>query len=95
MDGRPNVISGGYLVVVAKAGLARSGGDSTAFDEALSLFQSRKGYEFSFSPGTSDGVALLDLARSAAALGRVEEARELLDRARSSGSGEAATWEIP
>ena len=95
MDGRPNVISGGYLVVIAKAGLARSERKSTAFDEALSLFESKKGYDFSFSPGMSDGVALFDLARAAATLGRVGESRDLLERARSSGSGEAATWEVP
>lgn len=95
MEGRPNVISGGYLVVMAKAGLARSGGDGTAFEEALSLFESKNGYEFSFSPGTTDGVALLDLARAAADLGRLDDAHDLLERARGACSGEAATWEIP
>ena len=95
MEGRPKAISGGHLVVQAKAGLTRSGVGDQPFEEAVLLFGARQRFDFSFNAVANDGVSLLELSRAALTLGRVEQARELLERARAAGSGEAPAEELP
>lgn len=95
LRGRRRALGGGHLLVQALAGLAQSGAGGGPFEEALGLFRSRPGYDFSLMWACSDGVTLLDLARAAAALGRGAESLVLLAEARRAGSKEAAALDAP
>ena len=66
-----------------------------AFEEAMELFETRRGFDFTFLWCCTDDVTLLDLAHAAGALGRTEEASDLLERAQAAGSTEAADVEMP
>ncbi|HZI89567.1 MAG TPA: protein kinase [Candidatus Polarisedimenticolia bacterium] len=88
--GRSRALGGGYLVVQALAGLARAGGGREHLDQALELFQTRRGFSFHWLWMCTDDVTLFELSRAARALGRNEEADTLLTRARGAGSVEAA-----
>jgi hypothetical protein len=76
------------VIVQALAGLARGGGGDAAFDEALSIFEGRQGFNFGFLWGCNDGNALWELHLAARGLGR-KEADALLMRARAAGSSQA------
>ena len=89
LRGRPRSLGGGHLLVQALAGLSRSGSGAVPFEEALALFRTRSGHDFSFMWACTDGVTLLELSRAAAALGKVSEAADFLEQARAAGSREA------
>ena len=89
LRGRPRSLGGGHLLVQALAGLSRAGSGEAAFDEALALFRTRSGHDFSFMWVCTDGVSLLELSRAAAALGKESEAADFLEEARAAGSREA------
>ena len=89
LRGRPRCLGGGHLLVQALAGLARAGEGAKPFEEALGLFRTRAGHDFSFMWTCMDGGTLLELSRAAAALGKVAEAADFLEKAREAGSGEA------
>ena len=89
LRGRPRSLGGGHLLVQALAGLSRAGSGEAAFDEALALFRTRSGHDFSFMWVCTDGVSLLELSRAAAALGKESEAANFLEEARAAGSREA------
>lgn len=95
LRGRPHGLGGGFLLVQALAGLARSGAGAAPFEEAIALYRSRRGHDFSVMWACSDDVTLLDLARAAAALGRGQESGELFSAARRAGSREASSLETP
>jgi eukaryotic-like serine/threonine-protein kinase len=88
MRGRSRTQAGGHVLVHALAGLSRTTGDPAAFEEGLRTFETRDGYSFKYFFGCSDAFTLLELARTAHALGRQELARSLLARARSAGCRE-------
>ena len=88
LRGRPRGLGGGQLAVQALAGMARAGAAPENLEEALELFRSRRGFDFSILWTCTDDVSLLELARAAAALGR-PDADEWLRRARDAGSVEA------
>ena len=58
-------------------------------EEALELFRSRDGFNFSWGLICSDDVSLLELSRAAAAVGRTDLADTLFEQALAAGSGEA------
>jgi tetratricopeptide (TPR) repeat protein len=89
LRGRPRTLGGGHLLVQALAGLSRAGEGPAPFQQALTLFERREGFDFGWLWGCADDVTLLELARAARALGRVEEPPTLLERARQAGSTEA------
>jgi len=89
LRGRQRALGGGHLLVQALAGLARAGEGEVPYEQALLLFERRQGFSFSWLWCCSDDVALYELARAAAAVGRQEEARSLLARAVAAGSAEA------
>jgi serine/threonine-protein kinase len=91
LRGRPHGLGGGFLLVQALAGQARAGEGGGPFEEAVRLHRDRQGFNFSNMWSCTDDVALLELARAAAALGRSEEAADLLARARAAGSREAVS----
>ena len=95
LRGRPRGLGGGYLLVQALSGLARSGAGVGPFEEALALFRSRCGHDFSLMWACSDDVTLLDLARAAAALGRGQQSAALFAEARRAGSREALALDAP
>jgi tetratricopeptide (TPR) repeat protein len=88
MRGRSRTQAGGHVLVHALAGLARATNDAAAFEEGLRMFESRAGYSFQFFFGCTDDFTLLELARTAHALGRAELAASLLARARAAGCRE-------
>ena len=75
-------------MVQALAGLARAEHDPRPLDEALELFRRRDRFSFAILWTCADEATLVDLGRSAVALGRTEGAR-LLERARELASYEA------
>ena len=79
----------------ALAGLARSRNDVATLEEGLRIFEAREGYSFKFFFGCSDGFTLIELSRSAYALGRVDLASSLLTRARAAGCREALEYSEP
>ena len=88
LRGRRRTLGGGSLLVQSLAGLARAGEGAAPLEEAMRLFERRKGFDFSFFWTLTDDVTLLELARAATAVDRNDQARPLLDRARQAGSGE-------
>jgi len=87
--GRPRALGCGHLLVQALAGQTRAGAGTAPLDEAIELFTSRRGYDFSWIWCSQDDVTRLELARAARAAGRAELAREHLAEARRLGSLEA------
>jgi tetratricopeptide (TPR) repeat protein len=94
LRGRPHALGGGQVLVQALAGLARAGEGAEPFEEALRVFEQREGYDFSWLWQCTDDVSLLELARAARALGRMGQARDLLELARDAGSVEALDEKI-
>ena len=88
LNGRPRTLGGGFLMVQALAGIARADHDPRRLDEAHELFRRRDRFNFAILWTCGDEATLVDLGRSAVALGRTEGAT-LLDRARSLASYEA------
>jgi len=95
LRGRPKGLGGGYLIVQALSGLARSGDGASTFEEAFDVYRSRRGYDFSTLWTCTDDVTLLELSRASAALGRGRDAEELLERARVAGATEALSLAAP
>ncbi len=95
LRGRPRSLGGGHLLVQALAGLSRAGEGAGPFEEALALWRARTGHDFSFMWVCTGDVTLLELARSAAALGRAADAEEFLGKARAAGSQEALVGGLP
>jgi hypothetical protein len=87
--GRPHARCGGYLLVQALAGATQAGEGPEPFEEALQLFERREGWNFQWFYGCSEDITLMALARAARTLGRDEDARYLLERARALGCTEA------
>ena len=87
--GRPRSLGGGYLLTQALAGLARAGAGAWCLDEALSLFDTRAGCDFSWLWCCQPDTTQLEIARAARVVGRDEIAREHLEFARLGGSLEA------
>jgi len=87
LRGRARALAGGHFLVQALAAAAQCGGDTgaRAFDEALGLFESRRGHDFSWFYGATDEIDLLELARAARAVGRSADAAVLLRRADEAG----------
>jgi len=84
--GRSKTLGGGHVLVQALAGLARVTGDPAPFEEAQALFDTRIGYSFKGFYGCTDAPSLLELARAAAAVGRPDDARAWMARARAAGN---------
>jgi tetratricopeptide (TPR) repeat protein len=84
-QGRPRTRSCGQLVVRALAGLAVANGATSLFQEACRLYDAGETYNFEPFFGALDHQSLYELARTAHALDRAEEARDLLVRARDAG----------
>lgn len=95
LRGRPRGLGGGYLLVQALSGLARAEARTGPFEEALELYRSRRGHDFSLMWACTDDVTLLDLARAAAVLGREQESAALFSEARRAGSREALSLAGP
>jgi hypothetical protein len=87
--GRPRALGGGHLLVQSLAGLARAGEGDHAFEQAIELFERREGFSFHVLWCCTDDITLLELARAAAAVGRAQQAGDLLKRAQDDGSAEA------
>jgi tetratricopeptide (TPR) repeat protein len=86
VKGRPRTLAGGTLVVQALAGLARAGKDAAAYEAARTLDSRRHEFDFSWLWLCEEDVTCLDLARAAHVLGRSEDVRAFLERARQAGS---------
>ena len=86
LRGRPRALGGGHLIVQALAALSRAGREAGHFEEALRIFEGRRGFDFSYLWICSDGETLSELSRAAAALGRENESHALDTRARAAGS---------
>jgi serine/threonine-protein kinase len=95
LRGRPRAIGGGHALVQALAGLAQTGEGDEPFEEALHLFERREGFDFRWVWFCTDDISLLELARAARALGRRDQARNLLAQALDAGSTEALTEAMP
>ncbi|HTO88724.1 MAG TPA: protein kinase [Thermoanaerobaculia bacterium] len=95
LRGRPRGLGGGYLLVQALAGRTRAGEGGKPFGEAVELYRSRGGHDFSFMWLCTDGVTLLELARAAAALGRSADAQDFFRQAQAAGSREALAPAAP
>ena len=95
LRGRTHGLGGGYLLVQALAGLARAGAGAESYREALELYRSRRGHDFSFLWLCSDDVTLLELAKAADVLGAKAEAEDLFAQARAAGSREGLASEPP
>ena len=91
LRGRPRALGGGHLLVQALAGLSRAGDGAAPLDEALTLFEGRRGYSFDLMWVCDDGVTLLELSRAARDAGRAEDADRLHRRAVAAGSREAVS----
>jgi hypothetical protein len=95
LRGRPRALGGGHYLTQALAGLTRAGEGAGPLDEALDLFANRAVFDFHWGWYSSDDVTLLELARTARVLERVDVARSLLERARAAGSVEALSEQDP
>jgi TolB-like protein/tetratricopeptide (TPR) repeat protein len=70
LRGRPRTLGGGYLVIQALAGLARAGEGAPPLEEALDLWRSRAGHDFSLMWSCTPDVTREELSAAAAHLGR-------------------------
>jgi serine/threonine-protein kinase len=86
LRGRSRGAGLGWVMIYALAGQSRATRSEELLDEALRLEESREGFDFSF-PGwvATRYLTLMQMAVAAAALGRREQARELLLRSRAAG----------
>ena len=83
-------------MILALCGLCRAGADAATFEKTLELFENQGGdWDYSWLPLGEPHIALLELARAARSLGRHDQARDLLRRAREGASTEAdrEIWE--
>ncbi|MEO6212144.1 MAG: protein kinase [Vicinamibacterales bacterium] len=87
LRGRERTLGGGFLLVQALAGLARSGDGIASLKEATRLFRERDRFNFSLLWTCDDETTLVELARAATALGLPTDG--MLDRAHAAGSYEA------
>jgi serine/threonine-protein kinase len=88
-EGRPQTRSCGQLVVQALAGLARAAGRPELIIEGQRLFDAGGTYNFEPFFGALHEETLFELGAAAHAIGHVEEARALFNRARDAGSQRA------
>jgi tetratricopeptide (TPR) repeat protein len=95
LRGRPRALGGGHFLTQALAGLTRAGEGARPLDEALDLFANRAVFDFHWGWHSSDDVTLLELARAARVLERLDVARSLLEHARAAGSIEALNEQDP
>jgi tetratricopeptide (TPR) repeat protein len=86
--GRPRARCMGHPLVQALAGATQAGEGPGPFEEALTLFERREGWNFQWIWGCSDDITLLELARAARTLGRHDDTHRLLERARAFGCTE-------
>ncbi len=89
LRGRPRTLGGGYLLVQALSGLARAGEGPAPYDEALSVWRSKEHHDFSYMWSCTPDFTLLESSRAAAALGRPEDAADLMAQARAAGLRES------
>ena len=87
--GRPRALGGGHMLVQALAGLAQSGSGAALLEEAMTLEESRSGFNFNWLWCCQPEISHLELARAANVLGRKDLARTYLKRARDAGLHEA------
>ena len=64
LRGRPRALGGGHLLAQALAGLSRAGEPGGHLDEALRLFETRRGFDFSYLWLCSDDVTSGELKRA-------------------------------
>jgi tetratricopeptide (TPR) repeat protein len=95
LRGRPRALGSGHLLAQALAGLSRAGEPGEHLDDALRLFDTRRGFDFSYLWICSDDVTLFELSRAADALGRTKEAAALRLEAIDAGSSEARVSSTP
>ncbi len=93
--GRNRARAIGHPFVHALCGLAETDQDEKSFREALSLFRDRAEFNFDWFWNCSDDSTLLALARGAAAIGKIDLARQLHKEALDCGSTEAPAVQIP
>lgn len=84
-QGRPGARACGPFVVQALAALAVATGSHEHLQQAISTLDARTTYNFARMYGGLDQDTLFELACAARALGRTEDARALLARARLAG----------
>jgi serine/threonine protein kinase/Tfp pilus assembly protein PilF len=70
LRGRPRALGGGHLLVQALAGLSRAGEPGEHLNEALRLFDTQRGFDFSYLWLCSDDVTTAELKRAREAVGR-------------------------
>ncbi|MCA1649642.1 MAG: protein kinase [Acidobacteria bacterium] len=85
-QGRPRTRSCGQLVVQALAGIVRSDYQPELIAEGLRLFDAQEIYNFEPFFGALDEQTLFELAASAHAMDRRDDARMIVARARAVGS---------
>jgi tetratricopeptide (TPR) repeat protein len=95
LRGRSRARAGGHPFVQGLCGLAQTDRDEGAFEEALDVFRRREDFDFSFMYCCVDDVTLLELARAAKSLGKIELARQLFSEAMDMGSVEALSEKMP
>jgi tetratricopeptide (TPR) repeat protein len=88
IQGRSGAKGSGQIMILALAGLARSGAGAESYEEAKQLFEDRSRFNFSPTVGCMEDVILVELGKAALALDRTEEGRGFLDRARELGTYE-------
>jgi len=71
LKGRPRTLAGGWLVIRALAGLARSDADAVRYEEACSRIGARTEFDFSWLWQCDEPNARQDLSRAALALGKI------------------------
>jgi hypothetical protein len=77
LRGRPRTLGGGHLMVQALAGLARAeegAARNAALDEALALWRTRDGHDFSLMWACTPPETRRELSLAAETLGRAEQA---------------------
>jgi TolB-like protein len=74
VKGRPRTLAGGWLVVRALAGLARSGNAAGSFDEARARLDSRAEFDFSWLWQCDESNARLDVDHAAKHLNALPQA---------------------
>jgi tetratricopeptide (TPR) repeat protein/TolB-like protein/predicted Ser/Thr protein kinase len=86
--GRDRMLGGGHLVVQALAGLARAGDGRGSYDEAVRLWETRRGFDFSLGFACDAATTVTALAQAALALD-LPGASALFEQACAAGSAEA------
>ena len=83
--GRPRTLAGGTLMVRALAGLARLDGDASLYAEAREREAARDEFDFSWVWMCDDFLTCEELAETAALVGKEDDARAYLARAKETG----------